>query len=168
MFDLGWSELLLIGIVALIVVGPKDLPVLFRNVGRFIGKAKGMAREFTNAMNEAADESGLRDVSKSLKTATNPLGSALDELKGAARDMTRGFDGQADDAPPITPRNKAPEDKVERMPAAAEPDTGAATDTSSAPKASAPGGVAENLPTAMPAETDGTEQAGRHEPGGRD
>ena len=39
MFDMGWSELLLIGIVSLIVVGPKELPVLFRNVGRFVGKA---------------------------------------------------------------------------------------------------------------------------------
>ncbi len=92
MFDLGWSELLLIGIVALIVVGPKDLPMLFRNVGRFVGKAKGMAREFTNAMNEAADESGLREVSKGLKSATNPLGSALDGVKDAARDMTKGLD----------------------------------------------------------------------------
>ena len=58
MLDLGWSELLVIGIVALIVVGPKDLPVLFRNLGRFMGKARGMAREFSRAMNDAADESG--------------------------------------------------------------------------------------------------------------
>ena len=43
MFDLGWTELLVIGIVSLIVVGPKDLPVLFRKAGQFIGKAKGMA-----------------------------------------------------------------------------------------------------------------------------
>ena len=42
MFDIGWSELLLIGIVALIVVGPKELPGLFRTVGRFMGKARGM------------------------------------------------------------------------------------------------------------------------------
>ncbi|WP_067930427.1 Sec-independent protein translocase protein TatB, partial [Sulfitobacter sp. HI0076] len=83
MFDLGWTELLVIGVVALIVVGPKDLPVLFRRVGQFVGKAKGMAREFSQAMNDAADESGMREMSsslnKSLKTATNPLGSAMDE-----------------------------------------------------------------------------------------
>ena len=50
MFDLGLTELLLIGIVALIVVGPKELPMLFRKVGQFVGKARGMAREFTRAM----------------------------------------------------------------------------------------------------------------------
>ena len=50
MFDLGLTELLLIGIVALIVVGPKDLPMLFRKVGQFVGKARGMAREFTRAL----------------------------------------------------------------------------------------------------------------------
>ena len=78
MFDLGWTELLVIGIVALIVVGPKDLPVLFRNVGRWVGRMRGMAREFSRAMNDAADEAGVSDVSKTLKAATNPVGTAMD------------------------------------------------------------------------------------------
>ena len=52
MFDLGWTEMLVIGIVALIVIGPKDLPVMFRRMGQFMGKAKGMAREFSRAMRE--------------------------------------------------------------------------------------------------------------------
>lgn len=88
MFDLGWTELMVIGVVALIVVGPKDLPVLFRNVGRFMGKARGMAREFSRAMNDAADQSGVHDVAKTFKTATNPVGSAMDGVKDAARSMT--------------------------------------------------------------------------------
>ncbi|MEP1520097.1 MULTISPECIES: Sec-independent protein translocase protein TatB [Ascidiaceihabitans] len=88
MFDLGGTELLVIGVVALIVVGPKDLPVLFRNVGRYVGKAKGMAREFSYAMNKAADDTGMGDISKTLKTATNPIGSAMDGVKDAARDVT--------------------------------------------------------------------------------
>lgn len=92
MFDLGWTELLVIGIVALIVVGPKDLPVLFRNVGRWIGKAKGMAREFSRAMNDAADESGMRDVAKGLKAAANPVGSAMDGVREAAKDLTGSLD----------------------------------------------------------------------------
>ena len=92
MFDLGWTELLVIGIVALIVVGPKDLPILFRKVGQFVGKAKGMAREFSSAMNDAADSSGVRDMSasinKSLKAATNPGGTAMDGVKSAAKSLT--------------------------------------------------------------------------------
>lgn len=88
MFDLGWTELLLIGIVALIVVGPKDLPVLFRNIGRFVGKAKGMAREFTRAMEDAADEAGVKDVSKTLRDATNPRKMGLDKLREAT-DFTK-------------------------------------------------------------------------------
>ncbi|SHE44363.1 sec-independent protein translocase protein TatB [Ruegeria intermedia] len=92
MFDLGWTELLVIGIVALIVVGPKDLPVLFRNVGRFIGKARGMAREFSSAMNEAADQAGVNDIKKGLDAATNPVGSAMDGVKQAAQDMAKSMD----------------------------------------------------------------------------
>ncbi|MFP7570514.1 Sec-independent protein translocase protein TatB [Marivita sp. S2033] len=88
MFDLGWTELLVIGIVALIVVGPKDLPVLFRSLGRFMGKARGMAREFTNAMNDAADDAGVSDITKTFKSATNPVSSAMDSVKEAAKSMT--------------------------------------------------------------------------------
>jgi len=88
MFDLGLTELLLIGIVALIVVGPKDLPVLFRRVGEFVGRMKGMAREFTSAMNDAADQSGVKDISKTIRTATNPVKTGLDNLEEAAREFT--------------------------------------------------------------------------------
>ncbi len=84
MFDLGWSELLVVGVVALIVVGPKDLPVMFRNVGRFVGKARGMAREFSRAMEAAADEAGMKDIDKTLKAAANPRAMGLDALRDAA------------------------------------------------------------------------------------
>ena len=88
MFDLGFAELLIIGIVALIVIGPKDLPMVFRQVGRFVGKARGMAREFSTAMNQAADEAGVKDIQRTIQTATNPVGSAMDGVKDAARDVT--------------------------------------------------------------------------------
>ncbi len=89
MFGMGGVEMLVVGIVALIVVGPKDLPMLFRNVGQFVGKARGMAREFQFAMNKAVDESGMNEISKGLKTAANPIGSAFDSVKEAASDATK-------------------------------------------------------------------------------
>ena len=88
MFDLGLTELLLIGIVALIIVGPKDLPVLFRRVGEFVGRMKGMAREFTSAMNDAADEAGVKDVAKTMRTATNPIKTGLGKVGETAKEFT--------------------------------------------------------------------------------
>lgn len=92
MFDLGWTELLLVGIVALIVVGPKDLPVMFRTVGRFVGKAKGMAREFSSAMNQAADQAGVKDVTDTIKGATDGLDKVANPLKSATSALNDSVD----------------------------------------------------------------------------
>ncbi|MEY8096437.1 Sec-independent protein translocase protein TatB [Falsihalocynthiibacter sp. S25ZX9] len=85
MFDIGMTELLVVGVVALIVVGPKDLPGMFRTVGRFTGKARGMAKEFQRAMNDAADEAGVADVAKDLKNVTSKKNLGLDALEDAAK-----------------------------------------------------------------------------------
>ena len=114
MFDLGWTELLLIGIVALIVVGPKDLPMLFRNIGRFVGKARGMAREFSSAMNEAADQSGMRDVAKGLKAAANPVSAAMDGVKEATRDLTEGLNPAKFDSSDLDPDSETGKLSAER------------------------------------------------------
>ena len=82
--DIGWSELLVIGIVALIVVGPKDLPGMFRTLGRMTGKVRRMAREFQRAMEDAADESGMKETASDLRKMTSPSKLGLDKLNEAA------------------------------------------------------------------------------------
>ena len=83
MFGLGWSEMVLVAIVALIVIGPKDLPGMFRTVGQLTGKARGMAREFSRAMESAADDSGIKDISSTLKAAANPQKFGVDKIREA-------------------------------------------------------------------------------------
>lgn len=80
MFDIGGTELLVIAIVAIVVVGPKDLPRMLRTVGQFVGKAKMMAREFQSHFTEALNEAGVDDVRKEISRATSGTGVS-DTLK---------------------------------------------------------------------------------------
>ncbi len=89
MFDLSWGELLIIGVVALIILGPKDLVGLFRTLGRMTGKVRRMAREFQRAMEDAADEAGVKDTAESLKSMTSPSKMGLDKINEAARDFEK-------------------------------------------------------------------------------
>jgi len=96
MFDLGWSELLVIGVVALIVIGPKDLPGLFRQVGKFTARARSMAREFQSSLEAAADEAGVKDLSADLRKATSVKDLGLDAVKDLADDFSiSNFGGSA-------------------------------------------------------------------------
>ncbi len=87
MLDIGWSELLVIGVVALIVVGPKDLPKMFRTLGQVTGKAKSMAREFQRAMDDAAKDTGVQDVARDLREATSGKSMGLDGVTDAVKDL---------------------------------------------------------------------------------
>lgn len=82
--DIGWAELLIIGVVALIVIGPEDLPEMFRQIGRFTAKIRAMAREFQRAMDQAAKESGVNDVARDLKNVTSAKSLGLTAVKEAA------------------------------------------------------------------------------------
>jgi sec-independent protein translocase protein TatB len=82
--DLSWSELLVVGIIALIFIGPKDLPGMFRELGRFAAKVRAMGREFSRAMEAAAKESGVKDVADDLKKVANPKAMGMDAVKSAA------------------------------------------------------------------------------------
>jgi len=99
MFDIGMWELLVVGVVALIVVGPKDLPKMFRTLGQVTGRLKAMAREFQTTMNAAASESGLDDISndirgaadfgKDLRNITNPGKMGKEALKKAGSSIDK-------------------------------------------------------------------------------
>lgn len=87
MLDIGWSELLLIGVAALIIIGPEELPRMFHNLGRLTARARSMAREFSSAMEDAAKSSGLDDVKKDLdglRGLTSKKNLGLDALDRAA------------------------------------------------------------------------------------
>jgi sec-independent protein translocase protein TatB len=79
MFDIGWSEFLVIGVVALVAIGPKELPGVLRMVGQWIGKARRMASEFQGQFQEALREAEMADLKKS-----------FDEVREAASGFTTG------------------------------------------------------------------------------
>ena len=103
--DIGMSELLVIGIVALIVIGPRDLPEMFRQLGRMTAKMRNMAREFNRAMEQAANETGVKDVAKDLKAMTSPTSLGLNTVKGAM-DKFEKWDPIKNAAKPTTPAAK--------------------------------------------------------------
>src|SRR5215831_8309045 len=79
MFDIGWSEFVLIAVVALIAIGPKELPGVLRMVGQWMGKARKMAAEFQGQFQEAMREAEMADLKKS-----------FDEVREAATGLTSG------------------------------------------------------------------------------
>ena len=77
MFDIGWSELLVIAVVALIAIGPKELPGVLRMIGQWMGKARRMASDFQGQFNEAMREAEMADIKKT-----------FDDAAGMAKDLS--------------------------------------------------------------------------------
>lgn len=144
MFDIGWSELLVIGSLALIVVGPKDLPGMLRNLGRYMGKARSMAREFQRSMEDAAREADLgelTDVQKSMRDFNKKIG--LDGPSKYAHKMKKPEPkpAEAKDAKPAggdAAAIEAPASKPEAPAAAAQPEPAKPADAAAPVAAESP------------------------------
>ena len=113
MFDLAWSEMAIILVVALVVVGPKDLPRLARTLGQWVAKGRAMAREFQRHVDDMAREADLQDLKNSvgkispagirdqITKAVDPdgtLGKSLD-----TRDINRALDVKTPASPSPAP-----------------------------------------------------------------
>ena len=96
MFDIGWSEMAVILLVALVVIGPRDLPRVARTMGRWVAKGRGMAREFQNALEDMAREAELDKVKSEIEKAgrTN-LGKSIENAVDPTGELGKAFDPNA-------------------------------------------------------------------------
>jgi sec-independent protein translocase protein TatB len=132
MFDISWGELLIIGIVALVVIGPKELPGVLRATGQWMGKIRRMASDFQDQFREAMREAEMDDIKKKVDEMSNPdssftnfdpIGTVRKEIESLTKDPL------ADSATSAAPEATAPEVTVPDVPtpeptefAAPEPD----------------------------------------------
>ena len=144
MFDIGWSELLLIGIVALIAIGPKELPGALRTLGQWMAKVRRMASEFQNQFHEAMREAELADLKKEVdEMATKAQSYAhFDPIDDIRKDLEKAA-GPPPDLDTLTDTAASP------PPSAAAPS--ASTPPAETPPASAPAAT-ETPPAVAPAE----------------
>jgi sec-independent protein translocase protein TatB len=80
MFDIGWGELIVIGVIALIVIGPKELPTVLRTAGRFVNKMRRMASEFQDQFQEALREAELQEIRKQAEDLSSTLHQSVGDL----------------------------------------------------------------------------------------
>src|SRR5882724_7678466 len=137
MFEVGWTEMLVIAIVMIVVVGPKDLPNMLRTFGRTTAKLRAMAADFQKQFNEALKEAELDDVKKSVDTlrGLNPaaeIRKQLNPFEQAAAEVRSGVDAVMKPKPavdPATPPAETPQaaeplkNGATIMPGAGAPDT---------------------------------------------
>ncbi|MGR3715349.1 MAG: Sec-independent protein translocase protein TatB [Thermohalobaculum sp.] len=124
MLDLGWSELLIIGVVALIVVGPKDLPKMLRTLGQYAGRAKSIAREFQRSMDDAARQADIEELHEVKK--------GLDDMRSAQHKMQRDLSQSFLDSPSKSDSKKPAKKSDSKKPAAKKAGDGAAAEPAKA------------------------------------
>ncbi|MCF6127440.1 twin-arginine translocase subunit TatB [Mesorhizobium sp. M7A.F.Ca.CA.001.07.2.1] len=121
MFEVGWTEMLVIAIVMIVVVGPKDLPNMLRTFGRTTAKLRAMASDFQKQFNEALKEAELDDVKKSVDElrGMSPMAEIrkqLNPFEQAAADVRSGVDAAMKPKPAADPASS-----VASTPQTAEP-----------------------------------------------
>jgi sec-independent protein translocase protein TatB len=94
MFNLGWGELVVIGIVALIAIGPKELPTVLRTLGQWMGKVRRMANEFQGQFQEALREAEFADIKKHADDISSSVSefANIDPMADAQKDVERAFE----------------------------------------------------------------------------
>jgi sec-independent protein translocase protein TatB len=131
MFDIGWSELLVIGVVALIVIGPKELPGVLRSVGHWMGKIRRMASDFQGQFQEAMREAEMADLKKHVDemsdaakgfTDFDPLASVKKEVDSFTADPMGTSTPTPPPAPTPEPAGVSPEAAAADTPAPLSPD----------------------------------------------
>ncbi|SUS06989.1 Sec-independent protein translocase protein TatB [uncultured Defluviicoccus sp.] len=153
MLDIGWQELFLICVVALVVLGPKDLPTAMRAVARVVVKVRGLSREFQSGvadmlreaelddLKRKVSEGGRVDLGKAVKDAVDPTGTLTEDFDPA--DFARRLKQEVEGGPPTGPRAAAQSPQADGpQPAAPEP---------AAPQPPSSEATAPELPTATPA-----------------
>ena len=115
MLDIGWTEMVVIAVVALLVIGPKDLPRVLHQVGKYTGKARAMLREFQQGMEDMAREAELDEMRKKLDAARNlDLGKELKDAVDPDNTIGKAFAPPTEPFAPSVPR--APESPAAELP----------------------------------------------------
>ena len=131
-FGIGYTELVVIALVAIIVIGPKDLPRVLRGLGRMMTKMRGMAREFQGHMDAAMKEAGLDEVKRDLQSLKNPISAVKDSVTSELKkqdDSFKQYFGTINDPAKTTPSTPAATPAVADATATATPTPPAATTT---------------------------------------
>lgn len=154
MFEIGWSELLLIGIVALIAIGPKELPTVLRTLGQWMSKLRRMASEFQSQFQEAMREAEMADLKKQVDEMTSQAQSyaSFDPVSEVKREL-ESTQQQIESAMVDTAGAATPSSPVAAEPSASP--AGAALPAAPATDAAAPPSAAPEPATADAAKPDG-------------